>query len=350
MLGLLLSTTFLDQDPLPPASELLSALVQTYRVAGTARFLDSIGDKNSKDQVVFNWGLGVLISAENAVARNDRRYVPLLKQTLEMSESYWNPKGPVAGYDVLPGPHGGKDRYYDDNAWMVMALVESYEITRETKWLDRAKAALEYVLSGSDDVLGGGIYWRENEKNSKNTCSNGPAAAACLAVYSHTKSKPLLDRAKSLYQWTYDKLRDPEDNLYWDAVKLDGSVEKTKWSYNSALMLRSAKALAKWTGEAKFKNQAKKLEAACQSRWLKSSGQIADELQFAHLLFENMDLSPKQQEQCLRNLLGARDENGWFGHRWGEKATGPKRQLIHQASAIRALAHYQARKSDSKAE
>ena len=310
----------------------------TFRDVKSGYYIES----NRERFPAYNWGVGVLISAQNRIAKLHPSYRRVLESTLVKNQAYWNPQGPVPGYDVQPGKTGDQDRYYDDNAWMVMALVESYEVTGNGKWLKRAQQSLDYVLSGEDDRLGGGIYWKEREKTSKNTCSNGPAAAACLAVFEHIRDRKLLDKAKSIYDWTKSHLLAP-NGLYWDNINLNGRIDKTQWSYNSALMLRTAKALAEKTHEAKYQQDADILEAACIKRWVRPDGTIDDELQFAHLLFENLDPGMFDGKKCIEKLFAGRDDRGFFGTRWGVTSTG-NHQLIHQASAIRALATYELRR------
>jgi len=295
----------------------------------------------AKNDKAFNWTLGILISAQNSLAKLDHANIAKLKQTLEKGDTYWNSKGPVAGFDVLPGPHDGKDRYYDDNAWMVMSLVESYEITKDKRWLTRAEQALDFVLSGEDEKLGGGIYWKENQKRSKNTCSNGPAAAACLAVYHHNLRKDLLQKAGALYQWTKKNLRDPKDGIYYDSINLSRKVEKTKWTYNSALMLRSARELYKETKIAEYGQDTEDLQAACIQRWVKEDGAIDDELQFSHLLFENLDPSKFDATKSINKLKSLVQADGFFPKKWSSEDNKPLPKLIIQVSALRALAIYE---------
>lgn len=295
----------------------------------------------AKDDKAFNWTLGILLSAQNARARLDAANLPKLKETLEKAETYWNPKGPVAGFDVLPGPPFPNDRYYDDNAWMVMSLVESYEITKNEHWLKKAEQALDFVLSGEDEKLGGGIYWKEKQKRSKNTCSNAPSAAACIAVYHHTHNRALLAKAGALYQWTKKHLLDPSDGVYYDSISLSNKVEKTKWTYNSALMLRTVRGLYEETKLDEYGQDLEKLQAACIRRWIKDDGSVDDELQFAHLLFENLDPAKFDAAKCIEKLRSLAHSDGFFPQRWSATNQKPNPKLIIQVSALRALAVYE---------
>jgi hypothetical protein len=328
----------LSQNDLPSASKAMKLIDQGYISPANRYYLESDLERFP----TYNWGVGVLLSAQNAVVKLDPSYRQVLESSLEKADHYWNPQGPVPGYDVQPNKTRDQDRYYDDHAWMVLALIESYELTKNPRWLKRAEQSLAYVLSGEDNKLGGGIYWKEREKSSKNTCSNAPSAAACLAVYAKNKDLNLLKKAEAVYAWTKKNLQAP-DSLYWDNIKLDGTVEKTKWSYNSALMLRTAKELATITKRQIYRQDADRLEAACIKKWVKPDGTIDDELQFAHLLYENLDPNKFDAHRAIEKMMEGRDSNGYFGHRWGKTSTG-KHQLLHQASAIRALATYELRR------
>ncbi len=292
-------------------------------------------------QVAFTWGVGVMLSALSAAAKADPKYRPWLREYADAVQSYWNPNPPTPGFDVLPWSHG-VDRYYDDNAWMVMALVETSEALRDPKYLRRAEAALAYSLSGWDDKLGGGIYWRESDKASKNTCSNGPTAAACLAVYAHDKDSKYLRWAERIYDWTREHLQDPTDQLFWDAETLDGHIGKTKWTYNTALMIRAGFELGKVTGQRHYLAEVDAMADSSTRRWVDpATGAIKDDLKFAHLLLESWlrtgMVAPARAALAFLHGQG-QDASGHYPVRWDSVAQGPwpKPMLIDQASAARA--------------
>jgi uncharacterized protein YyaL (SSP411 family) len=217
-------------------------------------------------------------------------------------------------------------------------------VTGKSEFLGYAKEALAYVLSGEDEKLGGGIYWREKEKASKNTCSNAPSIAACLAVFERTKEQRLLETAKRLYAWTKKNLQDPSDSLFWDSIALGGKIERTKWSYNSALMIRSAAELARLTGERAYKKDAEEIASASEKKWL-VNGRVADVGRFAHLLIESFNFVPNEERQkkidaALKWLhTSGRNEKGLYGGRFDlSPSPNSKRfELLDQASAARAF-------------
>ena len=273
-----------------------------------------------KKQPAFNWGVGVVLSALNAAAQFDPAYKPELRRYADAIQVYWND----GGYDVLPVPKD-KDRYYDDNAWMVLALVETHAILGDQKYLDRAEAAMKFVLSGEHPE--GGIYWRESDRASRNTCSNAPAAAALMALYKVTKKPEYRAKASELYDWTEKTLSDPADNLLWDNISIGGKVERTKWSYNTALMIRAGHDLGI--------SQKDRL-ASARTRWFKN-GSVNDPGRFAHLLMEavlQLDPQDKTVRDALRTVWAAR-RDGLTPSHWGELNVGKNPEILDQASVTR---------------
>jgi len=124
------------------------------------------------------WLQSVMFSNLVAAARNDpKKYRPVLDRYFAALESYWDPKVKIPGYEPAPTRGNGNDKYYDDNAWLVITFLEAYETNRNPRYLARADQTLRFVLSGWDDEAGGGIWWHQSHKDgTKNACSNGPAA------------------------------------------------------------------------------------------------------------------------------------------------------------------------------
>ena len=170
-----------------------------------------------------------------------------------------------------------------------MALIETLEATRDEKYLERAEATMRFVLSGEDDELGGGIYWRERRRNSKNTCSNAPAIVAALRLYQKTTNPQHLATAERLYDWTCSHLQDDEDGLFWDNLRLSGRLDRRKYSYNSALMIRANCLFFEVTKDPKYLAEAQCIARSAVTHWIvPETGAVKDGGRFAHLLLESL--------------------------------------------------------------
>ncbi len=330
--------------------ETLARIQADFWLPGRGLYADEITvDKPAPDRPAFMWGCGVALTALVAGARADRKtWEDPLRRYVGSLDDYWIEGNDVGGYDVLP--HASSlDRYYDDNEWIALALCEVYDLLPEAQYRERAVKTMQFVLSGRDDKLGGGIYWHEQDRTSKNTCSNGPAAVAALRLYQITKDPKYLGIGQSLYDWTRAHLQDA-DGLYFDNVKLDGKVEKTKWSYNTALMLRAACLLYAITHDAQYLTEAQRVAHAAVAHWAKpDTGAMNDGGPFAHLLCEALLAvydrdHDRQWLNAVQRALAfvhtsVRAPNGWYGENWATPQTRPleKVKLLTEAAVARAF-------------
>ncbi len=298
----------------------------------------------------FMWGCGVVLPALVAGSKVDpAKYADQMEAYAKALDLYWQApaKGP-AGYDVLPVPKQ-LDRYFDDNMWVDIALIDTFDISHNAATLARAQACYKFIISGEDKKLGGGIYWRESDRASKNTCSNGPAIVSALRLYQATHSESYLEDAKRLYAWTNEHLQD-KDGLFWDNIKLNGNLDKAKYSYNTALMIRSNVMLHAITGDKKYKLEAERVATAAVKYWIKSpGGAVADGGQFAHLLTESLlylyldDHNEEWRNTVLKSLKylheNVRDSQGHYGDHWDNpvKTSLSKSGILMQASVARAF-------------
>lgn len=300
----------------------------------------------------FMWDCGVQLSALAAAAKMDRsRYAGRLRQFATGLDAYWQqPADGPGGYDVLPVPKG-LDRYYDDNAWIVLGMIEAYEVTGDKEFLRRAEKTMEFVLSGEDDKLGGGLYWREAEKRSKNTCTNAPAIVAALKLYQITKNDHYLQAARRVYRWLCDTLQD-SDGLFWDHMGLGGNIGRFKLTYNSALMIRANVEVYRITKDPKYLREAERIGDAAIGKWVTPEGGIRDSGRFAHLLLRSFielaGVSPDPRwratvDRCVAFVHDhLRDANGRYPEHWDRAPAKPiaKSPLLDQASV--ACAYWEA--------
>jgi rhamnogalacturonyl hydrolase YesR len=290
----------------------------------------------------FMWGAGVAFSM--LVGAGDTAKIAAFFDGLQ---GYWDSRALFPGYDAYLSSPGNSDKYYDDNAWMVLTFVEAYEKTGEQKYLLRAVEALRFVLSGWDEKLGGGIYWREN-RETKNTCSNGPSAMAALAVARHVNPSYYIAWAKRAVGWTNARLQD-SDGLFWDNCDLNGKIERTKWTYNAALMLRANLSLWRATGERTYLTEANRIAQASEKVFVEPSTQaFRDEANFSHLLVEAfLELHRETNAPYLRARAQACGNFAWNhlrdpkdGGHWTKWRIEPNRQqarktLMDNASVAR---------------
>ncbi|MDB5351999.1 MAG: hypothetical protein JWN86_3246 [Planctomycetota bacterium] len=283
------------------------------------------------------WLQGVQFSNLVAAARSDpATYGPLLQKYFTALDSYWDAKVKIPGYEAAPTRGNGNDKYYDDNAWLVITFLEAYETNHDPTYLTRADETLKFVLSGWDEEGGGGIWWHQGHKDgTKNACSNGPAAVGCLrlAKFREGDSAALVDQARKIVAWTASALQ-AEDGLFDDRrVVSTGEVKRGKLTYNSALMLRALLGLYRATGEKEYLEQAQRIGKAGDWFLDEKTGVYRDAVRYAHFMIEaDLELYRATKQEYL--LKRAKKNVDAFYEKWKAK---PPADLISNAAIGRVL-------------
>lgn len=317
------------------------------------------GNAPSQNPYAYLWPFSGTLSAVNALFEQtgDQKYLTLVdERIIPALQQYYDDSRSPAGYASYISSAGSSDRFYDDNIWLGIDFTELYLNSGHKKYLDKAKEIWLFVQSGTDSLLGGGIYWCEQKKESKNTCSNAPAAVFALRLFEATGDCAFLAKGKELYAWTKQYLQDPADGLYWDNVKLNGDIDKRKYPYNSGQMLQSAVLLYQATQDPAYFHDAQRIAESGYNyffeeakvpdagfRRLKPSNNwfLAVMLR-GYITLYHEDGNQSYLDAFRQNLDYAwkhgRDKNGLFGQRWTEANQDARKWLLDQAAMVEMYA------------
>ncbi len=212
-------------------------------------------------------------------------------------EAYWNAGTVPPGYDsYLRPPLGqGGDKFYDDNEWIGLSLVQRHYVAGrdgDPAALRRAAEIFDLVVHGWDTdpahPCPGGVFWTQAPWSSdRNTVSNGPGAELGLHLYLLTREQRYLDWAKRMYEWTRGCMLAP-NGLYWDHIDLAGTIQKTQWSYNQGVMIGAGVLLYRATGERKYLTQAKDTAAAALAFYAEDDRYFTQPARFHAIFFSNL--------------------------------------------------------------
>lgn len=183
---------------------------------------------------------------------------------LRALEAYWDDDvAPPAYASDAIGSRWGGDRYYDDNAWVGLGLVQLERLRPGHGHAQRAELLYRFAAAGWDtrpDVPSpGGVFWVEQTRGAgltnhdRNTVSNAPNAQLGLHLSELRTADPRGHaRARHMYEWvnvTLDAARDrdgaPGTGLFYDKVRGDGSIDRTLWTYNQGNMIGANVLLAR---------------------------------------------------------------------------------------------------------
>lgn len=231
-----------------------NAIQQHFFIDSNHYYKETVVHEKDDRPVSFLWPLCALFQAhnemENLPGKND-----LLQTDFSIIQQYHNSLPPAPGYASYPMEMGGGSRFYDDNQWIGITVMDAYQRKKNKQWLQTGQEIYRFMMTGYDTITGGGLYWQEDNKKSKNTCSNGPAIILALQLYQATKEKTYLDTALLLYNWVNAHLQ-LSSGLYGDNISSTGVIDKKAYSYNTGTLLQSAVYLHECTGNKKYLQQA----------------------------------------------------------------------------------------------
>jgi hypothetical protein len=209
------------------------------------------------------WPLCALIQASNEeeALHPSKDY---MSPVLGAIQQYYSPLAPAPAYQASVTKEEKDSRFYDDNQWIAIACLDAYYRTKNEKYLNISKEIYHFMMTGFDTAAGGGLYWKEGDKRSKNTCSNGPGILVALQLYKISHQQNYLDTALILYHWVNTHLQSP-DGLYYDNLKIPSlKIDSTIYTYNTGTMLQSNVLLYQITKNKKYLQEAKRIASAAE--------------------------------------------------------------------------------------
>lgn len=281
----------------------------------------------------------------------------LIDEHVAVLERYWDPAGPRPAYcsDVAGASRRG-DRYYDDNAWVGLALIELERLRPGSNSLSRAEELFLFAVHGWDEA-GGGVFWVEQGRGTgirnhdRNTVSNAPNAELGLHLADLGRPQRGPVGAEDMYQWVLDTLDESRDGdgpgtgLFRDKVRADGTIDRATWSYNQGSMIGAAVLLARTQPEGRG-NYVGQAEAMAR----KALRRLADAYPtqppaFHAIFFRNLLLlhDATESEELRSQITGTiRDyaEAIWPQAQAGRSLLGLRRgpRLLQQSAFVQVLA------------
>ena len=295
--------------------------------------------RSSEKKHSYLWPLCALIQTANEeeTLQPAKEY---LSSVMKAIAQYYSTLPPTPAYQAYVTKEEKDSRFYDDNQWIAIACLDAYNRTKNEKYLQIVKEIYRFMMTGFDTLSGGGIYWKEDTKNSKNTCSNGPGILVALQLYKVTHQQNYLDSALLLYNWVNAHLQAPE-GLYYDNIKIPSlKIDSAIYTYNTGTMLQSNVLLFTITKDKKYLKEAQRIATAAKTYFYKNNKLPANYWFNAVLLrgeiaLYKIDKNRKHIQYFIddaNRIWNEERENGLIGKK------GKRKRLIDQAAMIEIYA------------
>jgi len=282
------------------------------------------------------WPLCALIQAANEQETLEPRK-KYMEPVMQAIEQYYNKKQPPAYQDYVTSERLS-ERFYDDNQWIAIAYLDAYQRTLNPKFLQDSKMIYRFMIKGLDTAASGGIYWKEGDLSTKNTCSNGPAILVALGLYKATKDQQYLSTALDIYNWTYRKLESPE-GLFYDAIKVpSGQIDRAYYTYNAGTMLQANVLLYELTGDRSYFLKAQRLAVAAKAYFYKNN-RLPGHYWFNAVMLRGFQaLYAIDKDRKWIDFFIEDAERIWKNERDEKSFVGKHKSLIDQAAMIEIYA------------
>lgn len=286
------------------------------------------------------WPLCALIQGTNEMEELEpgKDYMSGVARTIDQ---YYQDAPPAPAYQDYVTAERKSSRFFDDNQWIAIAYLDAYNRNKKPVYLQKAKMIYNHMVkAGLDSVSGGGLYWKEGQMDTKNTCSNGPGILVSLQLYKITHDKKYLNMALSLYKWVNRYLQSPE-GIYYDALKLPSlEISRPFYTYNTGSMLQSNVLLYEVTRDKKYLKEAQRIALAGKAHFFRK-GRLPSNYWFNAVMLrgyaelykvdKNKNWIDFFKEDADRIWAEERDENNLLG-------TKTQKSLLDQAGMLEIYA------------
>ena len=224
-----------------PAAAAVDAVIAAYWDDGRSVFRKHKG----KDEVLDYWlcahAFDMLLDAAERWRRRD---------VLDKARRFFG------GFKKVH-PDWRRNDYNDDLLWWVIADCHAHPILKDSAVLNEAREIMGFIMdSQTDGELGGGVWWKSNERRGKHACSCYPAVIAANELYRITKDRKYLDYAVSVYAWSRDNLFDKNSGQVYDMKGVEGTVDRTCYTYNVGTCIGAALRLYTFTRRRQYLDDA----------------------------------------------------------------------------------------------
>jgi hypothetical protein len=184
---------------------------------------------------------------------------------------------------------GVGDIFFDDNIWIARNLLFAYEIFGDEDYLSEAIKVTNFIYSGWNEEISG-LAWNERGLGTNATpqeLERGLSANACSIIvnaklYQLTQDESYLKWAIKFYEFC-KQVQNSDTGIYYngihtvikpDGTRINGSINKDLYAYNSGSMILADLLLYDITKEEEYYIDAKKAAAISHTIFVKEENDI----------------------------------------------------------------------------
>lgn len=251
------------------------------------------------------------------------------------------------------------NNWYDDMEWMALALLRMWDETKDDSYKHHVFILWEDIKTAWNDHQGGGLAWKKDQLDYKNTPANAPAAIIAYRLYQRFSNADDLAWGDRIFEWNYENLVDKETGFVWDGKNRlgDGKIDyEWEFTYCQGVFLGAALERYRITKDNKYLEMSIKTAMEAKKRLCDRAGGVIpyegkDDCGLfkgimVRYIYDLIEECPARSEiKELRQMLlhnaqtlceKGMDESGIIGGSWDKKPTGVI-DLAQQLSGVMLL-------------
>jgi hypothetical protein len=280
-----------------------NALQRYFRVPGTSLYRET-SPWTGGNAYSYLWPFSRALVGTLALAGVPSRlvggasYMSAVQDCLNGLTQYWDAAANPPAYDSYVVSAGGGDKFYDDNAWVALALVEHHRMGLDATGssLTLADRLFSFAASGWDQLASdphpGGVFWVQqgaglgltnHDRGAGLNAGNAKLGfnlhdLTGLAAYSGDGAVVAAAGslgATNMFNWVNHYLDSTRTGtgLYWNAVRRDGSIDTNFWTYTQGEMIGANVLRYRLTGNSVYLQQAQGIASKTLSSFRTFIGQ-----------------------------------------------------------------------------
>lgn len=169
------------------------------------------------------------------------------------------------------------NQFYDDEGWWALALIRSFDLTSDRKYLDAAVSIFKDMQTGLGGPCQGGIYWSKDRQYVNAIANELYLSVAASLANRIPNDSQYLQIATDQWNWFANSGMINRDNLINDG--LDGNCRNNgqpTWTYNQGVVLGGLVELARATNDYGYLDNASKIAHAAISKMVNNDGVLQE--------------------------------------------------------------------------
>ena len=252
--------------------------------------------------------------------------------------------------------------YYDDNGWWALAWIAAFDLTRDRRYLEAARAIFTRNAGGWDGTCRGGLWWNTSRQYKNAITSELFLTLAALLHQRVPDDRNYLTWAQRAWEWFESSGLIGAGGLVNDGLTpACANNGGTTWTYNQGVILGGLAALSQITGDRAYVQQGESIANAALSQLVTPASAHppgilvercehnadcdGDQAQFKGIFVRYLcDLwrhsrQPAYRTFILANARSVWDNNQDASHQFGLRWTGPfdRADAARQGSALDVL-------------